>query len=173
MRAVVVVLGLFALSAWGDEDGGNRFRARLVGGEETPAIFTPGTGRFFARVVDRDTRIEFTVSWFNLTSAPTVAHVHIGQRGVAGAVSYFLCGGGGKPACPAAASASVTGSVFAADVLGPAAQGIEPGDLAAVLTMTRGGLTYANVHTPAHPAGEIRGQVEARDRHHDDDDDHD
>jgi CHRD domain len=168
MRAVVVVLGLVALSARGDEGEGNRFRARLVGGEETPAIFTPGTGRFSARVVDGDTRIEFTVSWFNLTSAPTVAHVHIGQRGVAGAVSYFLCGGGGKPACPAAASATVSGSVVAADVLGPAAQGIEPGDLAAVLTMMRAGLTYANVHTPAHAGGEIRGQLKPRG---DDDDD--
>ena len=159
MRAVVVVLGLFALSARGDEGERKRFDARLVGGEETPAIFTSGTGRFSARVVDGDTRIEFTVSWFNLTSAPAVAHVHIGQRGVAGGVSYFLCGGGGKPACPAAASASVSGSVVAADVLGPAAQGVQPGDLAAVLTMTRLGLTYANVHTPAHPGGEIRGQL--------------
>jgi hypothetical protein len=43
MRAVVVVLGLVALSARGDEGEGNRFRARLVGGEEIPAIFTPGT----------------------------------------------------------------------------------------------------------------------------------
>jgi CHRD domain len=171
MRAVVVVLGLFALSARGDEDDSNRFRARLVGGEETPAIFTPGSGKFSARVVDGDTRIEFTLSWFNLTSAPTVAHVHIGQRGVAGGVSYFLCGGGGKPACPASASATISGSVVAADVLGPVAQGIQPGDLAAVLTMTRRGLTYANVHTPAFPAGEIRGRVKARDHHHDDDDD--
>jgi len=161
--AAVVVLGLFALSARGDGDQANRFRARLVGGEETPAIFTPGTGRFSARIVDGDTRIEFTVSWSNLTSAPLVSHVHIGQRGVAGAVSYFLCGGGGKPACPASASATVSGSVVAADVVGPAAQGIQPGDLAAVLTMMRAGLTYANVHTPAHPGGEIRGQLKPGD----------
>src|SRR5262245_60128785 len=163
MRAAVVVLGLFALSARGDEDEGNRFRARLVGGEETPAIFTPGSGQFSARVVDGGTRIEFTVSWFNLTGNPAVAHVHIGQRRVAGAVSYFLCGGGGKPACPASVSGSVSGSVVAADVIGPVAQGIQPGDLAAVLTMMRRGLTYANAHTAAHPGGEIRGQLKVSD----------
>ena len=163
MRAAVLVLGLVALSARGDEDEGNRFRARLVGGEETPAIFTAGSGRFSARIVDGGTRIEFAVSWSNLTGPALVSHVHIGQRGVAGAVSFFLCGGGGKPACPPSTSGSVTGSVVAADVVGPAAQGIEPGDLAAVLTMMRAGLTYANVHTPAHPGGEIRGQLKRGD----------
>jgi hypothetical protein len=159
MRGVVLMLGLFALSARGDEDEANSFRARLVGGEETPAIFTLGTAGFSARVVDGGTRIEFTLSWSNLTAAPVVAHVHIGQRSVAGAVSYFLCGGGGKPACPATATGSITGSVIASDVIGIPAQGIAPGDLAAVLTMMRAGLTYANMHTPLHPGGEIRGQL--------------
>jgi hypothetical protein len=163
MRAVVVVLGLFALSARADENEGNRFRARLVGGEETPAIFTPATGDFSARIVDGGTRIEFTVSWSNLTGNPSVAHIHIGQRSVAGAVSFFFCGGGGKPACPASTSGSISGSAVAADVLGPTAQGVDPGNLAAVITMMRAGLTYANVHTPAHPGGEIRGQVKADD----------
>ena len=141
----------------------NRFRARLVGGEETPSIFTSGTGRFSARIVDGGTRIEFTISWSNLTAAPLVAHVHIGQRGVAGGVSYFLCGGGGKPACPATATGSVTGTVVAADVVGPTVQGIAAGDLAAVLTMMRAGLSYANIHTPLHPGGEIRGQLKRGD----------
>lgn len=88
--------------------------------------------------------------------------MHFGQRGVAGGVSFFFCGGGGKPACPATTSGTVTGTVVAADVVGPAAQGIQPGDLAAILQMIRAGLGYANMHTPNHPAGEIRGQIEVR-----------
>jgi hypothetical protein len=47
----------------------------------------------------------------------------------------------------------------AANVVGPAVQGIAPGDLAAILQMIRAGLGYANMHTPLHPGGEIRGQI--------------
>jgi hypothetical protein len=159
MKGVVFVLGLFALSARGDEGGGNRFRANLVGTEEVPAIFTPGIGEFSARVVGGGTEIQFTLSWANLTTPPLFAHVHIGQKGVNGGVSFFFCGGAAKPACPLSTSGSITGSIVAADVLGPMAQGIQPVDLAAVLTMMRAGVTYANIHTPVHPAGEIRGQV--------------
>ena len=153
----VALIVLVALGARGDE--GARFRAELVGPEETPAIFTAGSGTFTARVLDRDTRIEFTLSYENLTAAPVVAHVHFGQRNVAGGVSFFLCGGGGKPPCPASSSGTVTGTVVAADVVGPTAQGIAPGNLAAILQMIRAGFGYANAHTPLHPGGEIRGQI--------------
>ena len=146
-----------AVAARADE--GARFRADLVGTEETPAIFTTGSGVFTARVLDNDTRIEFTLTYENLTAPPLVAHVHFGQRSVAGGVSFFFCGGGGKPPCPASASGTVTGTVVAADVLGPVAQGIQPGDLPAILQMIRAGFGYANMHTPLHPGGEIRGQI--------------
>ena len=53
-------------------------------------------------------------------------------------------------------------------VLGPAAQGIQAGDLAAVLPMMRRGLTYTNVHTAAYPAGEIRGQLKGQGDDYDD-----
>jgi hypothetical protein len=51
---------------------------------------------------------------------------------------------------------------LAADVVALAAQGIAAGDLAAVLQMIRAGLGYANMHTPLHPGGEIRGQIRVR-----------
>src|SRR5512146_1625973 len=153
--AVLLVLAPFVARA----EEGARFRADLVGTEETPAIFTAGSGSFEARVLDHDTRIEFTLTYENLTAPPSAAHVHFVQRDVAGGVSFFFCGGGGKPACPASASGTVTGTVVASDVLGPTAQGIQPGDLAAILQMIRAGFGYANMHTPLHPTGEIRGQI--------------
>ena len=151
------LLLFIAFAAVADE--GTRFRAELVGTQEVPAIFAAGSAILEMRVLDNDTRIEFQLTYENLTAPPLAAHVHFGQRAVSGGVSFFFCGGGGKPPCPAASSGTITGTVVAADVVGPTAQGIAPGDLAAILQMIRAGFGYANMHTPLHPAGEIRGQI--------------
>ena len=66
---------------------------------------------------------------------------------------------GHEPALPPSASGTISGTVVAADVLGPVAQGIQPGDPGAILAMIRTGFGYANMHTPLHPGGEIRGQI--------------
>jgi hypothetical protein len=76
---------------------------------------------------------------------------------VNGGVATFLCGGGGKPACPP--SGTVTGTISASDVIGPASQGIAAGELDALVRAMRHGVTYANVHTDKFPDGEIRGQI--------------
>jgi hypothetical protein len=161
----LTLLAATATAAAADEDEGEatRLRAALVGTEEVPAIFAPGNARFTARVLDGGNRIDFELVYEQLTAPPLAAHVHFGQRGVSAAVSFFFCGGGGKPPCPATTSGTITGTVVAADVLGPTAQGIAPGNLAAILQMMRAGLTYANMHTPLHPGGEIRGQIRAAD----------
>jgi hypothetical protein len=72
----------------------------------------------------------------------------------------FLCGGGNQPACPAATSGNITGTITAANVTGPTGQGIAPGDLDSALEAVRQGLSYANMHTTTFPGGEIRGNVQ-------------
>jgi hypothetical protein len=47
----------------------------------------------------------------------------------------------------------------AADVIGPTAQGIEPGALRELIAAIRAGKTYVNVHTTKWTAGEIRSQI--------------
>ncbi len=155
-------------------------RARLSGFQETPAISTTGNGRFTARATEDGTAIAFELTYADLQGvasdgAVTGAHVHLGQRGVAGGIVIHLCGTGGKAACPPA-PATVTGTLSAADVVSLPAQGIAAGDLAAVLRAARAGVTYVNVHTTGFPTGEIRGQIrthgdddEEDDRDHDDD----
>ena len=154
---------LVALAGRASDDNSTRFRATLISPEETPSSIFAGSaeGTFTARAVDNDTRIEFTLTWARLTGNPLFAHVHFGQRHTSGGVSFFLCGGGGKPACAANTTGSADGSVIAADVIGPAPQGIQAGDIAAILKMMRTGFAYVNVHTPLHSPGEIRGQVKA------------
>ena len=56
-------------------------------------------------------------------------------------------------------SGTVTGTVVAADIVGPAGQGIQPGDFASVVAAMRAGATYANIHTQARPTGELRADI--------------
>jgi len=52
--------------------------------------------------------------------------------------------------------------VSAANVIGPAGQGIAATEFAEVLKAMREGVTYANVHSTLYPGGEIRGQIRGR-----------
>src|SRR5258706_12926764 len=69
------------------------------------------------------TSISYTETFSGLSSNVTMSHIHFAEPGVAGAVFVFLCGGGGKPACPTAGG-TVTGTITAADVLSVPAPGI-------------------------------------------------
>ncbi len=146
-----------------DKKGGD-FQANLIGLNEVPSLNTPGHAELALTVADD--KLTFKLTYADLTGPPGAAHIHVGQRGVNGGVSVFFCGGGGKPACPAANSGTVEGTIVAADVVGPTAQGYNAGDLAPVITAIKAGVTYANMHTAKFPAGEIRGQVFPDRGHH-------
>ncbi|MBI4258408.1 MAG: CHRD domain-containing protein [Thaumarchaeota archaeon] len=135
------------------------FKADLNGFNEAPAVSTTGTGTFRAKLSQDEMSIEYELSYSGLEGTTTLAaHIHFGQKNVAGGVSAFLCGGGGKPDCTPT-SGSVSGTITADDVIGPTAQGIAAGEFNELLRAMRGGLTYANVHSNKHPGGEIRGQI--------------
>ncbi len=141
-------------------------RAPLSPFSQVPSILAPSTGQFEAQV-NNDGTISFALSYANMSSAVTQAHIHFGAGLTNGGVMVFLCGGA-KPACPA--SGTISGTLTAADVSTlPATnsdsvipQGIQPNDLAAMLSAIRSGNTYVNVHTANFPNGEIRGQVQVR-----------
>jgi hypothetical protein len=155
--------------------GGGSFSARLTGYEEIipatatagegGAVSTVGHGRFRARVRDNPLRIEYRLEYRDLEGATTAgAHIHFGQKQTVGGVSAFLCGGGDKPACDPDTD-TIEGTIDAADVIGPAGQGIAATELAELIRAMRNGATYANVHTSTWPTGEIRGQI-GNGRHH-------
>lgn len=132
-------------------------KANLSGYSEVPAVSSTGAGQFTARLSDDRSAIDYELSYAALEGTVAAAHIHIGQMDVSGGVIAFLCGGGGKPACPQ--EGTVTGTITAADVIGPALQGIAPGEFAELLQAIDAGVTYVNVHSSKHPGGEIRGQV--------------
>ena len=152
-----------------------QLRAELRGLNEVPPTSSPATATFRATLDESAQTITFTLDYKNLVANPAAAHVHFGPTKVNGGVMFFFCGGGGKPACPAATSGTITGTVVPADVVGPAAQGIAAGDFANVVRAIRTGNSYANIHSANFPGGEARGKVFASgfSRDHDGDDDHD
>ena len=151
----LLVLGSLALGQSNEKS----FKATLSGLQETPANSTTGTGEFRAQLDAAGSTLSYELEYSGLEGTSTsAAHVHLGQRGVSGGISFFLCGGGGKPACPAT-EGTVTGTVTAADVIGPSGQGIDPGEFTEIISAMQSGTAYANVHTNKHPSGEIRGQI--------------
>jgi hypothetical protein len=83
----------------------------------------------------------------------TAGHIHTGTFGVAGPVVVTLVS---QSACTfGATQVKCEGTFTAANFQGQLA-GHPMSDLVA---MMREGRAYANVHTSAHPAGEIRGQL--------------
>ncbi|HET9709315.1 MAG TPA: CHRD domain-containing protein, partial [Gemmatimonadales bacterium] len=112
----------------------------------------------------------FTLEFSGLNAPVTQAHIHFGKRHVGGGVMVFFCsnlnnGPAGTQACPAGGG-TVTGTITAAGVVGPVAQGVVPGNFDAVVQALDSNTAYANIHTTGFPAGEIRGQVRRHDRDH-------
>ena len=163
-KLVLAVLCIFCLSMVcmaADKDDITVFKASLHGINENPPNSTPGTGSFKA-VMQPDGTITFTLTFANLTANAAAAHIHFGRPNASGGVMIWLCGGPAAtmtPAWPAATSGTVTGSIVAANVTGPVAQGVTAGDLAKALKLVEGGTGYVNIHNANFPAGEIRGQV--------------
>lgn len=176
-RAKVAVAGALAAAAAGAAvagtaafaDGGGGVHERLTGYQEDPAaISTTGTGEFHARYDAKGQRILWRLSYADTEGVVSQAHIHLGARHQSGGIIAFLCsnlanGPAGTQACPPG-PATVTGAIAAADVVGPAAQGIAPGEFPEVLRAIAAGVTYANVHSDLYPTGEIRAQLRV-DRH--------
>ena len=164
---VAVVLTALAVASYVFAAGKTTvFADPLTGYQETSSatpggVSSAGTGSFTA-VIDEDaSTITYELTYVGLSAAATVAHIHFGNRFTSGGVSVFLCGGGSKPACPpgTATEAVVTGIADISDVVGPAGQGIAPGEFAELVRAIRAGVTYVNVHNTTFPSGEIRGQI--------------
>ncbi|SCF12525.1 CHRD domain-containing protein [Micromonospora coriariae] len=146
-------------------------RAKLSGFEEDPkTISTPGSGRFEATINERDKTIEFELSYEDLKDVQQ-AHIHFGGKHQSGGIAVFLCSNlkdakGGPShdvqSCPEA-PATIKGTIKPDDVVGPADQGIEPGEFDELVDAIEAGVTYVNVHTKKYPNGEIRGQIKSDD----------
>ena len=157
--AVAGVIALLGVGSYAIAGGGtkNFEGSPLSGYEENPDISTVASGSFEAKLSNDGTSLHYELSYSGLEGTVTQSHVHFGKPGINGGVSFFLCNGPTTPTCPQAGT--VEGDIEAADVIGPAGQGIEAGNLGEILAAMRAGHAYANVHSTKWPGGEIRAQI--------------
>ena len=161
--ALLAVVGLAAAASVAVAQGFVNVRAALSGYNEVNTVSTAASGAFQARVDDANQQITWQLSYQDLQGAVQQAHIHFGAPATNGGVSAFLCtnlgnGPAGTQPCPAP-PATISGVIVPSDVVGPAVQGIAPGEFAELVAAIRAGTTYANVHSTMWTGGEIRGQL--------------
>jgi hypothetical protein len=138
--------------------GGRRFAAELDGDHEVPRVVTAASGEAEFRV-QSDGSVRYRLRLANIEGV-TQAHIHISGPGTNGPVVAFLI-----PFDPAGFDVGeervvAEGVITADEVI--ARPGFD-GTLAELVRRMRQGRTYVNVHTLAHPPGEVRGQIELTD----------
>lgn len=160
VAAAVTALGAAAVVSQGIP----ALKAILSGFEEVPVVSTDSSAQFDARIND-DESVDWELTYSDMATDVTQAHIHFGQRSVNGGISVFLCsnlgnGPAGTQPCPANGG-TISGTFDADDVVGPAAQGISAGEFDELLAAVRAGVTYVNIHTTQFPGGEVRSQIDA------------
>lgn len=129
-----------------------RMTATLSAGEETPALLSGAVGTAEVGVDVTARELSVTVRVFNLPTASTAGHIHVGPRGVAGPVVLDFPGVAGR-----------TGDFVLAFRLSQTA--LRPNAALGINTMEDviqaivGGNAYVNIHSTTNPGGEIRGQL--------------
>lgn len=148
--ALVAAIGIGACDEDDDEEDANQYTASLTGAAERPnQVNTQATGSF--TLTDNGASMDYVLTVNNLPQTVTAggAHIHI--------------------APPPRPAADTSGPVIVN--LNPS-QTVQSGVLAqgtftagnsitldSVRTLLNNGRAYVNVHTPANPAGHIRGTI--------------
>jgi hypothetical protein len=162
----VAVVGVAATTAAAIAGDRAKLRTSLSGYEEVPAVSSTGGGDFRAAIDRNSDRIQYRLSFSGIEGNTLQSHIHLGQKGVNGGITVFLCtnlgnGPAGTQACPQ--SGTIEGTITPEDVLSPGpSQGLAAGEFDELVRALRAGVTYVNVHSSTSPGGEIRGQIENR-----------
>jgi hypothetical protein len=116
------------------------FKADLKGPSEVPANTTSGSGTATVTLDPTTSEVTWNVTFSGLTGPATAAHIHgPAPAGKNAGVLVWLSAKGKQATSPLTGSAKLT---------------------AAQASDLTNGQCYVNVHTAAHPGGEIRGQLE-------------
>lgn len=140
-RLVVPAVCLLAIAVWAQPlyAAPESFKVPLSGTQQVPAVQTPGTGTADLSYDPATRVVSWTISYSGLSGPVTMAHFHgPAAEGSNASVQIWLTKQGSPVDSPIKGQATLTpdqAKQFAA------------------------GEWYVNLHTQAHPGGEIRGQV--------------
>ena len=135
-KTTFAVLALGAAVAFAGPAFADKYKVTLSGKSEVPPTTSAGTGSADVEYDPASKKLSWNVTYSGLTGPATAAHFHgPAEAGKNAGVAVPI---GTNP------PASFEGSATLTDA--------QAGDL-------EGGRWYVNVHTAAHPGGEIRGQV--------------
>ena len=145
-----VVLGFILLAVPSAARADYYFLVDLNGTNETPPNNETGYGAAVVTINDTLTKIKVHASFYGLTGPAIAAHFHVGDVGVAGPVVLPFSN------FPAVDSDTRYKITLRAANFQPGG-GLQTFDDA--IQAFFDGRMYMNIHTNAHPGGEIRGQV--------------
>jgi hypothetical protein len=145
----------------------------------TGAVLTDATGTLHLDLDKKTSTIAYTLTYTGpFTSDVQQAHIHFGKSRDSGGIVVWLCQTTAKPAPASVAAitpfctttpsptATVTGTIMAANVLPLAGQNVPAGVFDAITGAITSHTAYVNIHTLNFPGGEIRGQIHSEEHEH-------
>ncbi len=135
----VIAMAILCFGAVATAHAATRLTAVLAGIQETPPNGSVGKGYGYVILSDDQTTITVNLGFTGLSANATAGHIHTGNVGLAGPVTFPLAG---VPGATSGVIGEQTFSITAAQVTALLASGM-----------------YFNVHDATFPGGEIRGQI--------------
>jgi hypothetical protein len=174
-HGVIAIAVSAAIAFSANYASGQEYSARLNGFEElgglsdqtamnSGAILTKGKGDFKLHLDKSNLTATYELTYSELTSTASMAHIHFGKVHVPGSIMIWLCqttiepGPAGTPTCPEPGG-TVTGTITASSVQAIPTQNVTAGDFDALVAALESNTAYANIHSVNFETGELRGQV--------------
>jgi glucose/arabinose dehydrogenase len=140
-------------------ENAKKFDATLVGSEQAPSPVDTAASADLEIKVEHDGTLRYRLKATGPIHGVTASHLHLGADGQNGDVVAFLA----RFTTPRDFKKGDTiaeGTITQADLI--ARTGFANPTLAELVARMKQGRIYANLHTTANPAGEIRGQMTPR-----------
>jgi hypothetical protein len=149
---LVVMLGTFLTVSIGFAADKDSFSAKLSGAESVPQVKTTAKGTAEFKLATDGKGLTYKLTVTDLENV-TAAHIHLGKKAKNGPPVAGLFAGPKKEGKFSGVLAE--GVITEKNLM----SGMSGKPLSDLVKLIKSGGAYVNVHTDAHPDGEIRGQI--------------